>query len=395
MEQTQDAQGFFPPGRSLDAMRAALEQQVEALRRSEAKYRTLVEQIPACTYTAPPGATAVYISPQIEQIVGITAQEWLARKTAWVDSLHPDDRDRVLACEEEILQTGRGLDLQYRMRHRDGSYRWVRDIARMITDGAGQPLLQGVLTDITETRNLEEERDRLVESLSHRADQLRRLADELTRVEELQRRHLAHILHEDLQQILFGVKIQLNVQEEDAAVKNLAARLRRAGEMLDVALRLCRSLTSELSPPILYDSSLGVALQWLQKWVREKHSLEVELDLEEDVPLPEDLRVLLFRAVQELLFNTAKHSGVASAGVRLACRGRQVEVTVRDGGRGFTSACDQRGGEGFGLFSIRERLALAGGSMEIQSSQGCGTTVTLRLPLGEGRGAAGRQVGLS
>jgi PAS domain S-box-containing protein len=131
----------------------------EALRENEAKYRTLVEQIPASVYIAALDETSgtLYQSPQIEQIVGFTADEWVADPELWANRLHPDDRGRVLAEVAHSHASSEPFRSEYRLRVRDGRVVWVRDEAVIVRDETGRPLfLQGILYDITERKQAED-----------------------------------------------------------------------------------------------------------------------------------------------------------------------------------------------------------------------------------------------
>lgn len=127
----------------------------EALRQSEARYRTLVEQIPVVTYIhrADGDEGMIYVSPRVETLLGYTPEECLGGINLWKRALHPDDVERVVAASERCRRTGEPCRLEYRLRHRDGSYVWIRHEADYVRDGAGRPLWwQGVLVDITEQR---------------------------------------------------------------------------------------------------------------------------------------------------------------------------------------------------------------------------------------------------
>jgi ligand-binding sensor domain-containing protein/signal transduction histidine kinase len=238
---------------------------------------------------------------------------------------------------------------------------------------------------LREARDLLEEkvRERTAE-LTARADQLRSLAGELTLTEQRERRRLAAVLHDHLQQLLVGanLRVSLLARTEDPLVKQMA---REIHELLNESIEASRSLTAELSPPILCQGGLVAGLQWLARWMREKHALTVELDLQEQLAAaPEDVGVLLFESVRELLFNVVKHAQTQSAtvSVRRVEQG-MLEITVGDAGVGFDPASLKiaRQAGGFGLFSIRERLNLIGGRLEIVSSPGRGVQVTLLGPL--------------
>ncbi len=134
----------------------------------------------------------------------------------------------------------------------------------------------------------------------------------------------------------------------------------------------------------LTDAGLVAALEWLARWMREKHGLTTAVDAAEDAePSSEDVRALLFEAVRELLFNVVKHAHIDEATVLVErTPANEITVTVEDTGAGFDPSAAQarRGGAGFGLFSIRERFGLIGGSIEIDTAPGRGTRVILKVP---------------
>jgi PAS domain S-box-containing protein len=127
------------------------------LREAETKYRTLVERIPAITYTAEFGETApwLYVSPQVEAILGFTPQEWMVHPNLWSRRLHPEDRDRVLADEQLSQESGQPMLCEYRLLTKQGRVVWVRDESVVVRNTDGQPLLQGVMLDITERKRAE------------------------------------------------------------------------------------------------------------------------------------------------------------------------------------------------------------------------------------------------
>jgi PAS domain S-box-containing protein len=137
---------------------AQREQAEQQLRRAEEQFRSLVERIPAITYTAEFGETApwLYVSPQIEGILGFTAEEWMVRPNLWSRQLHPDDRERVMAEEGHSQETGEPLLSEYRLFAKDGHVVWVRDESVVVEGTAGGALLQGVIFDITQRKQAEE-----------------------------------------------------------------------------------------------------------------------------------------------------------------------------------------------------------------------------------------------
>jgi diguanylate cyclase (GGDEF)-like protein/PAS domain S-box-containing protein len=130
----------------------------EALREAKERYRTLVERIPAVTFIdrAEDSEEPLYVSPQIEAMVGYTPEEWMAGRL-WRERLHPDDRDRILASDERFAASGEPVDEEYRLLAKDGSVVWVREETVLVRGEAGEPLfVQGILSDVTERKRAEE-----------------------------------------------------------------------------------------------------------------------------------------------------------------------------------------------------------------------------------------------
>ena len=219
--------------------------------------------------------------------------------------------------------------------------------------------------------------------LKERADQLGRLSSQLTMVEQRERKRLAQILHDGLQQYLVAAKMQVGgliEQAPDAALKQAATEVE---DLLSESVKVSRSLAAELSPPILQEAGLLAGLEWLSRWKYDKHGLKVQLTMQMDAPvLTEDVKVLLFESIRELLLNVVKHAKTDSARVSLFQQDeRSLQIIVSDNGVGFDPASVGANCENFGLFSIRERLSLIGGRLEVDSSPGKGARFTLTAPL--------------
>ncbi len=217
--------------------------------------------------------------------------------------------------------------------------------------------------------------------LERRAGQLQKLTLELTQAEDRERRRIAAILHEDLQQQIAGAKFHLNLlrnrAKDDPSQQAVVARV---DEMLREAIEKSRGLSHDLSPAMIHMNDLSLALAWLAKEVQAKHGLTVHVDAPGDVTLQSDaLTMFLFRAAQELLFNVFKHAGVHEAAIRVRRIGRCVWLCVSDQGRGFDPQALKETA-GFGLFSIRERVELLGGRMKIKSTTGHGTRLHVIVP---------------
>ena len=215
-----------------------------------------------------------------------------------------------------------------------------------------------------------------------RGEKLRVMANALSTAEQEERRRLAQLLHDDLQQMLVAIRLRLSNLETVVVGTSLAPTVSGINEIVDNAITASRSLTTELSPPILRES-LTAGLEWLGRWFGSRHGMSVEVTAEPDVKEPaEEAKKFLFQAVRELLMNARKHAGVERATVRIYSRDDDVTIEVHDDGRGFnpanTTAPDR---STFGLFSIRERVEMLGGELEIESAPGKGTTCSIRLPV--------------
>ena len=241
-------------------------------------------------------------------------------------------------------------------------------------------LVRGLADDLAfgiMTSRARAERDRAQRVLAQRAEQLRALATELAVAEQRERRRVARILHDELQQTLVGAKYQLEAATAKTRTRATRETMGRLSEILEEAIKTSRSLTAELGLPILHQKDLTGALKWLAGRMLERHGLQVTVEAEALAePLSDDLRAFVFEAVRELLFNVVKHAGVNEAQVRLLRQGENLRVEVSDAGRGFDSDRPQGSGTDFGLFSIRERLGYLGGHMDINSAPSQGTRIS-------------------
>lgn len=218
--------------------------------------------------------------------------------------------------------------------------------------------------------------------------QVRALASALTLAEQRERRRISQILHDHVQQMLYGIQMRtyligLDTPEEGKVY--IREHLTEMEALVEEAIQSTRTLTVELSPPVLQSEGLGAAFNWLANQMSRLYDLHVDLKLSQDYQLAsEDLHVLIFQLVRELLFNVVKHAQVNRAQVIMRLDGNNFVVCVEDQGVGFDASMlakeEQRETGGFGLYSIRERLGLFGGQLTITSQPGKGTQVMLMLP---------------
>ena len=203
--------------------------------------------------------------------------------------------------------------------------------------------------------------------------------------EEKERRRLAQVLHDLIGQTLALSKIKLGTLQESLHSEKSHKILEEIRLLIENAIQSVRSLTFEISPPILYELGLESALEWLTEKFQDDQGIKAEF--EDDYspkPLGDDIRVLLFQAVRELLVNVAKHSQAHKVKISIRRIGDYIQTEVEDDGVGFDVSKFGPQWEkpwGFGLFSIRERLMSLGGNLKIEAKQGSGARITLLNPV--------------
>jgi signal transduction histidine kinase len=269
---------------------------------------------------------------------------------------------------------------------------FLRTVAHTIGAAMRQQEAKAVRNELVEelrtlTETLEERVEERTQQLQKRRAQLSAVASALTVAEQRERERIAQILHDDLQQLLHALQMRVVMFEEelgDAVDDEIRKSLAELESLNEQALTVARSLTVELSPPVLEGEGLAEAFAWLALHMETVYGLHVEFDAEEKVePANTDLRELAFQMVRELLFNVVKHAQVDEARLTLQRRDGQCSLTVADEGRGFDpsilDAADPDAA-GYGLHNIRERLGLFDGTLSVNTTPGAGTRVTLRMP---------------
>lgn len=223
---------------------------------------------------------------------------------------------------------------------------------------------------------------RAVQALAGQSEQLRALTTELALAEQRERRRLAEVLHDGLQQLLVAATIRLDQLRRTKGL-DVAEACGELSHLLHEAIACSRSLTGELSPPILHAGGFRAGLEWLVRWMAEKHHLRVDLTVDRRaVPDSEAMTVLLFQSVRELLFNVVKHAQAQSARVEVGQQDGRIRIEVSDQGVGFDQGrVPPMASGGLGLTSIWQRLQFLGGWMEVVSAPGQGSRFTLIAPL--------------
>ncbi len=253
-----------------------------------------------------------------------------------------------------------------------------RELIRSLAD-----MLRGYWQHCLDDAALVAVNEQLERQVADRTADLRRLTSELCLAEARERREIASDLHDHLGQALAFVRGRLRQLQGEAAFGGHDPALEELLRLIDQAIRYTRSLTFELSPPVLYELGLGPALEWLGEQVGEKHGLAVVVRDRCRRDLPDDLRVLYFKSARELLVNVVKHADARRATVELVCDDATLALVVEDDGRGLDPAVAlaARRDHRFGLFSLEERVRQLGGSLELSCRPAGGTRVRLLAPL--------------
>ncbi len=376
----------------------------EALRRSEKQFKSTFENAAIGIAHVALDGHILQVNSRFGEIAGYPCADILGKTCEEIT--FADDWQAERAQMQRLLDGA--VDhyaIEKRYLRMDGSPVWVNLTRSIQRDDTGQPEYFIVLVeDISARKRVEEALHELTTTLEskvaqrtaelkHRAIQLQKLTLDMSEAEDRERGRLAEILHDDLQQVLAAAKFQLGLLrsrvKHDASLQVPVAQI---DQMLRDAIGKSRNLSHELSPGVLHHDDFAETLRWLASQVQAKHGLVVHVHTHGPVRLQSDaIKAFLYKTAQEMLFNVVKHARVNEARIRVRQCGRCICLSVSDRGRGFDP---QELGEaaGFGLLSIRERIELLGGRMNIKSAKGKGSTFFIVVPESETAGTGSEVV---
>ena len=361
----------------------AQKQAERALRESEQRFRVITDTSPIMVWMSGTDKLCYYFNKGWLDFTGRTLDQ--ESGNGWAENVHPDDFDRCLQIYVRNFDHHRPFEMEYRMRHHTGQYRWILDrgVPRYAPDGTFEGYV-GACLDIHDQKEAAEKV---------------RIADDMTRImmaQDEERRRIARELHDSAGQtlVVLGMSLAQLVHHTESIAPELAREGKEIETMVQQLHREIRTTSYLLHPPLLDESGLASALNWYVEGLAERSHVAITLEVADNVErLPSDMELAIFRLVQECLTNIHRHSGSKTAVIRVAREGGHVRTEVQDHGTGISPQRlleIQSHGSGVGIRGIRERIRQFHGEMTIESS-GSGTCVIVSIPLPEeGRSADSR-----
>lgn len=359
--------------RNIDALRKI----EEALEKSEARYRELFNNMSsgvAVFQVRNAGNTFVFMdfNRAAERIENIKKKNILGRN--FVEVVPSAEKYGLLDAFKRVHKTGKPEYHPVAVYREGELILWKENYVYRLPSGE----IVDVYDDITE-RKLAESK------LLTYQEKLQSLASELSLVEERERRSIATDLHDQIGQTLSVIKMRCFELRHELKEPHLIQQVDEIKELVKQTIQDTRSLTFELSPPVLYELGLVAAIDWLAEQFQLKHNLKCSVETDKKPkPLSQDIEIVLFRSVRELLVNIVKHAQAKKVKITIRVNKTNLRIRVADDGVGFspeTKTNKTYKNQQLGLFNITERIRHLGGSLEMATQKGKGTMVTLVAPL--------------
>jgi PAS domain S-box-containing protein len=320
-----------------------------------------------------PGSGRFSWSDELYRIFGLEPRSFEPSFEAYLDRVHPEDRRMSGTVVARALADGRGFKHEERIVRADGVERLVRTHGQIVRDDEGRPLkLIAACLDITEQRHAEAE----LQSLTRR----------LVQAEESERRRIAGELHDRVGQTLSALNINLDIllgMLGEKAPADVRMRLRDSLALVDGTLQSIENVMADLRPPLLEEYGVGAALGWHAEEFSRRTGIAIEfqdLAKQKNRQLRREAAVALFRISQEALNNVAKHANARNVTLQVEPDGGDMLLTIRDDGAGFDAAEVRQRSSRYGMTTMKERVLAAGGSLQVDSAPGKGTTLRARVP---------------
>jgi PAS domain S-box-containing protein len=351
----------------------------DALRASESKYRSIFENAVEGIFRCGPDGRYTQVNPALARMHGYESPEKMLRSVPSMEDhlfLEPGEKELFFSLlrNQDLVST-----FESQARTVDQSKIWVSLNARAVDDGDGMSAYEGTMESITERKQAEI-------GMLMAQQRLEALSRTLLKKMEIERHYVAHELHDEIGQALTAVKMSLESLEIRGTIPKGNDALGDCVSVINRAISQVRDLSVNLRPAVLDDLGLIAALRWLVNSMISRSDIEVDFSADEDLDLElsKGMATACFRVAQEAVTNIFRHAKASSVAISLVRDGEESKLTVRDNGVGFDVTLAQSRaarGESFGLLGMRERVALSGGSLLLESTPGAGCRVTAYFPL--------------
>jgi PAS domain S-box-containing protein len=351
---------------------ALLTSLVDRLQRQSALLEDLFEQAPQAVALLSADSRVVRVNGEFTRLFGYSPEETVGRRLS--ELIVPDDLRAEAQTYEDRVAQGERVDVEVVRRRKDGSRLQVSMVRVPVSVPGGAIQIYAIFRDISERRRAEA-------ALREAAGRLQSLSHRLLEVQEAERHHLARELHDEVGQLLTGLRLLL---KPDSNVPPNVVKVQReqARAIIDKLLDSVRGLSFDLRPAVLDQLGLLPALLALFEHYAVQTGVQVDFKhngLEKR--FGPDVETAAYRIVQEALTNVARHAGVASMTVRVWANADLLSLQIEDRGRGFDMAAALATPRSSGLTGMRERVMLLGGQLTIDSRPGSGTQITAEIPL--------------
>ena len=356
------------------------------LARKNQELDAIVRTAPDMIFSRQSDGSRDYISDRFYEYTGAVTSS--ASGFGWLEFVHGDDRERSMAQWMHCVESGENYESEYRMRGRNGHYRWFRARAVPIRDLEGKIVKwYGTCSDIHDSKVLEQSmRDSAIQlerMVDDRTAALRRLSVRLLTMQDDERRRIARELHDGLGQDLAAAKMMMDGIVGTKTVQSNQKAAMEASETIDRAIQQVRSLSHLLHPPLLDEVGLLSALHWYLDGLSKRSGIETSLDVQPPAfpRLTAELETAIFRIIQEALTNVYRHSGAQKAWVTLEQANNHVLVKIRDDGKGIDDPVVELrpGSIGIGIGGMSQRAKEFGGELRLANA-GPGTLVEVAIP---------------
>jgi PAS domain S-box-containing protein len=349
----------------------------EKISKAEEKYRLLVENLPSIVYKGYKDWSVEFFDNKVESLMGYSVDDFHSLRLKWSDLVVEEDLETVKAEFVQALKSDKSYVREYRARTRAGDILWIQDRGHIVCNHEGEvDYVSGAFFDVTDHKRAED-------ALRKSEKELRLLSSQLLTVQEKERSRIARELHDGIGQYLSSIKFrvedalgQISKDCTDSGVSSLNNLI----PLIQNTVEEVRRITMDLRPSTLDDLGILATIAWFCRELQETYS-EVEVKREipiEETEVPEPLKIVIYRVLQEALNNVVKHSGANRVTISLDKNNNTIQLAIEDNGCGFDldealSVDDFR--RGFGLASMRERIDLSGGLFSLETGRGKGTAV--------------------